>query len=142
MKSNIFKKALVASLIVTTLSGCIAIPVAGFINNAHKSGTATYEIVGKGNAIAAFKKSAINHGAIVKITGDVATAEFRHESVRVDLQNVSGSSWQIVGGSLDSVGRTFDLEDKVSILTKAVADDMAKFGFQVITSERKRNINI
>lgn len=122
------------------LTGCIwmAVPVAGLGNLAHKSGTMEIELQGAGG-IPAFKRAATAERCAVPIErNDFARAECADVDMRVDAQMSGSNTITIVGGSLSYAGRTYALEDSITVRTQAIADRMEQAGFTIVSSNRKR----
>jgi hypothetical protein len=125
-----------------SLPGCVAVPIAGLVNLAHKSGTMTITLEGRGDPIAAFREAAIRAGGTVPaVAPDFARAEFSTVDMKVDAQvGTDKRSVTIRGASLSNVGRTYELKDNITEITEAVALAMQSAGWQIKDKKRDRGL--
>lgn len=142
-KRLVWRRVLLALVVSTSLAGCMAVPIIGMANLAHKSGTMTITLEGRGDAIKAFRDAAIRSGGTVpSVQSDFARAEFSSEDIKVDAQ-VTGATVKTVvlkTSSLSNVGRTYATKDDITEVTEKVADAMVSAGFTVQSKKRDRGI--
>jgi len=127
-------------VLAATQVGCAAgllLPAAGLANLVHKSGTMTVQLEGQ-HPIQAFQSAAVAQGGTVPIKhSDYARAEFSDVDIKIEAQAV-GNNVTLRASSLSNVGRTYAMEDSMTIVTKAVAKRMEERGLRIIASRRDR----
>lgn len=137
------KRLLLLSATAGMLSGCMVVPIVGLANLAHKSGTMTVTLTGKGDAIKVFRDAAIRSGASMpSVMPEFARADFPQVDMKVEAQVTGTQTKTIVirGSSLSNVGRTYELKDNIGELTEKVATEMQAGGFVIQSKNRDRGI--
>lgn len=137
------KRYLLILAAAVMLSGCIAVPIAGLVNLAHKSGTMTITMEGSGKAVEAFRDAAIRAGGTVPtIQPGFARAEFSTVDMKVEAQVMPGDGKTLVirGSPLSNIGRTYELKDNISEVTERIATEMQAAGFVIRDKKRDRGV--
>lgn len=123
------------------LGGCAAGLVAPVIagTNLAKNGPIAMKIEGKGDAIAAFRRSIVEAGGTVPRTSDgYAEGQFMAKAVRVELQHIERGLWAI--SVTTTAARSWDFEDGIAKTADVISSSMNKAGF--ITTARERSSGI
>lgn len=137
------KRLLLIFILVNLLSGCMALPVVAMANMAHKSGTMTITLEGRGDALKAFREAAIRSGGTVPmVTADFARAEFSNVDIKVEAQLIPGQAGVVTlrSSSMSNLGRTYELKDNMTEIPEQVALAMQSAGFVVKSKHRDRGL--
>ena len=135
------RKMILVALFAPLVSGCVAaaVPaVVGLANLADKSGSMVIILNGS-DGPAAFKSAAVRSGCTVPaLTTDYARADCADVDVKVEAQALGDGDIRLTSGSLSNVGRTYELEDNISLRAEAIADRMVENGFILVSKDRQK----
>jgi hypothetical protein len=130
---------LAVTVLVPSMTGCIALPLVAGANMIAKSGTQTVVLTGPRFATDLFREAAIRSGGTVTAkTGEYAKAEFSATAVKVEFQVVGKGEYQLIGSSGTTVARTWELKDNIGLTTQQIADHLVANGFKLVSNTRNR----
>jgi hypothetical protein len=137
------RKLLLAVLItvaVINLGGCMAVPVVAYANMIRSSGTAMLEVSGPSASFPKTFRSVVQKtGGIVKSTApEYGLAAYPNEAVKIEYQRLDSGVYQVIVATEDGVARSYDFVDSISKKAEAVANAFTDAGFKVSSIDRKR----
>lgn len=126
------KFLVVAVILVPVLAGCMAIPMAVGAKAAGSSAR-TALVSGPQFPEQLFREAAIKAGGVVTVATDkYAKGEFHETSVVVELQEVKGGEYQLVGRSTEGMGRMFSFTNHVKVAMQKITEHLAANEYKVV----------